>query len=253
MRKLCCLSIFIAAVVVCGCKKNEAEKTNPLIEKGEALYNEQKWDEAEKAFKEALAEGPELAKAHLGLARIYQENKVFLVHAIYHYDRFFELDPEAESKDLFVKEREDVKQMLIQSIISDPATVNEIRNQISNAVQANEAAWKREKAQLETQITRLKDQLQAARATPSTSTPSRATPSTSTPSRSTPTRTTPGTASAEPIIYTTTKSDTLSKIAGRFYGNSSKWTIIYEANKDEIPDPNRLRVGQSLIIPQLEE
>lgn len=240
MCKLCCLSIFIAAVAVCGCK----EKKNPLIEKGEALYNEQKWEEAEKTFKEALTEGPELAKAHLGLARIYQENQKLLAHAIYHYDRFLELDPEAESADMFIRERQSVEEMLIKNVIEGSPEVTRIRN----SAQAQESAWGREKTQLQNQIARLEEQLRAARATSASTTPARTTQETTAP-----TRTTQGTTSDEPIIYTVTKQDTLSKIAGRFYRDTSKWTLIYEANKDTLPDPNSLKVGQSLVIPQLEE
>ncbi|MBN2704675.1 MAG: LysM peptidoglycan-binding domain-containing protein [Pontiellaceae bacterium] len=250
MRKLCCLSIFIAAVAVCGCK----EKENPLIEKGEALYNEQKWEEAEKAFKDALAEGPELAKAHLGLARIYQENQTLLAHAIYHYDRFLELDPEAESAGMFVRERQAVEEMLIKNVIESSPEVTRIRN----SAQAQESAWGREKTQLQNQIARLEEQLRAARTTQGPTTPPRGSQGSTTPPRgsqgsTTPSRTSQGTTSNEPIIYTVAKQDTLSKIANRFYRDTSKWTIIYEANKDTLPDPNSLKVGQSLVIPQLEE
>jgi nucleoid-associated protein YgaU len=44
--------------------------------------------------------------------------------------------------------------------------------------------------------------------------------------------------------------DTLSGIAARFYGDANKWPTIFEANRHQIQDPNRIFVGQVLRIPQ---
>lgn len=49
--------------------------------------------------------------------------------------------------------------------------------------------------------------------------------------------------------YTVKKGDTLSGIAKAFYGNSSKWTLIYNANKDKIKNSNLIYPGQVLTIP----
>ena len=43
--------------------------------------------------------------------------------------------------------------------------------------------------------------------------------------------------------------DTLGAIAKRFYGNPSKYTKIFEANKDIISDPNKIYPGQKIRIP----
>ncbi len=49
--------------------------------------------------------------------------------------------------------------------------------------------------------------------------------------------------------YTVVKGDTLWAIAKKFYGNGSKYTIIFNANKDKIKNPNLIYVGQVLTIP----
>lgn len=49
--------------------------------------------------------------------------------------------------------------------------------------------------------------------------------------------------------YPVEKGDTLWGIAKKFYGNGSKYTKIYEANKDKIKNPNLIYVGQVLTIP----
>ena len=50
--------------------------------------------------------------------------------------------------------------------------------------------------------------------------------------------------------YKVRSGDTLSSIATNYYGDPSKWQIVYEANRYQIQDPNRIFVGQVLRIPQ---
>ena len=50
-------------------------------------------------------------------------------------------------------------------------------------------------------------------------------------------------------FYTVQSGDTLGSIAKKFYGDGRKWPTIAAANKDILPDPNRLRVGMKLQIP----
>jgi nucleoid-associated protein YgaU len=49
--------------------------------------------------------------------------------------------------------------------------------------------------------------------------------------------------------YTVEEGDTLRKIAQRQYGEADKWHAIYEANRSQIQDPDHLKAGQALIIP----
>ena len=53
----------------------------------------------------------------------------------------------------------------------------------------------------------------------------------------------------ESTFYTVKPGDTLSKIAKQFYGSSSKYPVIFEANKPMLTDPNKIYVGQNLRIP----
>ena len=53
----------------------------------------------------------------------------------------------------------------------------------------------------------------------------------------------------EPIIHVVRKNETLGHIALKYYGKASKWPLIYNANRDKIPNKDNLRVGLKLIIP----
>ena len=52
--------------------------------------------------------------------------------------------------------------------------------------------------------------------------------------------------------YTVEKGDNLSKIAKHFYGKASAWPKIFEANRDQLDDPDRIKPGQVLRIPSTE-
>lgn len=53
--------------------------------------------------------------------------------------------------------------------------------------------------------------------------------------------------------YTVASGDSLSKIAREFYGKASAWPLIFEANRDQLDDPDRIKPGQVLKIPPAKE
>lgn len=57
----------------------------------------------------------------------------------------------------------------------------------------------------------------------------------------------------EATMYTVQSGDSLSKIAKQHYGNASKYTVIFEANRPLLEDPDKIYPGQVLRIPPLAE
>jgi nucleoid-associated protein YgaU len=51
--------------------------------------------------------------------------------------------------------------------------------------------------------------------------------------------------------YTVQKGDTLSAIAQHHYGKASKWHAIFDANRDQLDNPDLIRPGQVLKLPQI--
>lgn len=49
--------------------------------------------------------------------------------------------------------------------------------------------------------------------------------------------------------YVVAKGDSLSKIAKHYYGDANQWRRIYDANRDQISNPDLIHPGQSLKIP----
>ncbi len=55
---------------------------------------------------------------------------------------------------------------------------------------------------------------------------------------------------AQDDTYVVVSGDSLSKIAQRQYGDMNQWRRIYEANQDQIKDPDLIHPGQKLRIPR---
>jgi nucleoid-associated protein YgaU len=49
--------------------------------------------------------------------------------------------------------------------------------------------------------------------------------------------------------YTVKSGDTLSKISKQFYGDANSYMRIFDANKDQLKDPDTIKPGQVLRIP----
>jgi len=56
--------------------------------------------------------------------------------------------------------------------------------------------------------------------------------------------------SAQPSTYTVKAGDTLSKIAKEHLGSANAYMDIFNANRDQLTDPDKIKPGQVLKIPE---
>jgi nucleoid-associated protein YgaU len=54
---------------------------------------------------------------------------------------------------------------------------------------------------------------------------------------------------ADVQVHTVQAGDTLSKISLHYYGDAGQYMRIFDANRDQLDDPNGIKVGQRLLIP----
>lgn len=59
-----------------------------------------------------------------------------------------------------------------------------------------------------------------------------------------------GAAAGATTTYTVQAGDTLSAIAKKFLGNANDYMQIYNLNRDQLSDPDKIKPGQVLKIPQ---
>ena len=60
------------------------------------------------------------------------------------------------------------------------------------------------------------------------------------------------TTKAESVVerfYEAVKGDSLWKISRNFYGTGTRWQVLYDANREQMPSPDLLQIGQKLLIP----
>lgn len=55
---------------------------------------------------------------------------------------------------------------------------------------------------------------------------------------------------AEKRIYEVVSGDTLGAISKKYYGKASDYMKIFEANRDILDNPDLIKVGQKLVIPE---
>ena len=60
---------------------------------------------------------------------------------------------------------------------------------------------------------------------------------------------TPAAAAPAPRTYVVKSGDSLSKISQHVYGNANQWRKIYDANRDQIKNPDLIYPGQTFVIP----
>lgn len=240
------IPLVVALLALTGCDKDsqsmeEREERDPYVKSGQAEMEAGNWDEAINAFKEAIENDSLLARPHLDLALIYQQHKINYIHSIYHYDRYIELRPDAEKTEFINEQKLKVAQALANTLINNSPEVKKVVQDRNQLIQQN--------AELKKRLTA------ALKGTKTVSTPAPVTKQTATkiiPKSATPSATQTS-SSTKHQIYHVVAGDNLTKIAAKFYDDSSNWDIILEANKDSLRSPRDLKVGQTLVIPALSD
>lgn len=239
------LFLFAALITLTGCDKDTGsvearEENDPNVLSGQEFMEQGNYDAAIDEFMRATELEPLMARPHLDLAIIYQQYKINYIHAIYHYDRYLELRPDGEKAEFINEQKLKVAQALANTLINNSPEVKQVVQERNNLVQQNNE---------------LKRQLAASLKNRSTPAP------TDTAAPSSVTQTVPKTsrvvvqevsaASQKYQVYHVVGGDTLTKIATKFYGDSNKSDIIYEANKEKMRSPNDLKIGQTIIVPSI--
>lgn len=240
--------VFAGLMILSGCGKNsgsieEREERDPNVLSGQEYMDQGNYDAAVAEFKLALEQEPLMARPHLNLATIYQNYTLNPIHAIYHYDRYLELRPDSEKAEFIIEQKQKVAQTLADALGQHSQSYKDVVAKYNTLLQQN-TDLKRQLASA------LKNQQPAAQTATSTA-PAKKTVTQTVPKSTTAAAAKPKPAASAPKhqIYHVVSGDTLTKISTKFYGESGKWDIIYEANKEMMRSPGDLKVGQTLVIP----
>ena len=233
---------FVLLIFVCiSCSRrtgvmDQREIRDPLVHRALMKKRAHDIDGAIKLFYQVLARKPSMGRPHLELGLLLDNDREDYIRAIYHYEQYLILRPDAQKRDL-------IEQLIASAKLAFAASLPD-----------RPCEGIREIADLKDQINRLKNQLDQLRGMTENSTGVSArdvNTSQGQGPRITDT-VTPRPAPAQPAFrrYRVQPGDTLSSIARKMYNDANQWNKVFSANRDTLRTPEDLRVDQTILIPQ---
>lgn len=236
------LAAFTLALTGCGrnaARMDRRDLGHPLVKRALEFKEKGRTDKAAELLQKAIEERPSLARAHLELGILYDAPyDDDFIRAVYHYQRYLEKRPQTEKRDI-------IEGLVIGARLSFATT---LPNQPSGAVDMI-AKLKRENEILRKRVSGMEEHWGESAAPVPAPPTEKASVKTA--------RSEPGEIEAghdrgsRDRIYEVRRNDTLTRIAQKVYGDSSKWKELYEANREELAGPEELRLGQKIKIPDL--
>ena len=262
------LLLFLAA----GCERSDrltlsAETDDPQYRRGQQLLKQGHNQDALGAFLKVIEKrGDDAPESHLEAGLLYQQYFKDPITAIYHFNKYIELQPNSRQADLVRQRKDAAMREFARSLPAQPLESQAARLELMSRVDE----LQKENLQLKDEIATLRQggagsagPRGGAAAADATSTPATkraplfnpaATGPAGAVARPAPTgRPAATTAANSPATpgrrHVVAQGDTLYKIAQRYYGSGSKWPEILEANRDVLKNENAVRPGMELRIP----
>ncbi len=259
------VALLLLALFACtGCDSSGGVQLLPETE--EKYYQRaQQWlregrdQEALNAFLKVIEKRSEAPESHLEAGRIYLQQVKDPIAAIYHFRKYLELKPDSPQAPPVRQMIETAMKEFARKLPGDPFHGDVDRMDMTEMIKKLQDENLDLKNQLAASKQRIAQLERSAGIVVSSSGSVVATP------RNQPQRTAPGAplinvgpatqqrtpAPAAPAgrTYTVEAGDTLSKISTKVYGNPARWNDIFQANRDQLPTPHSLKVGQQLKVP----
>lgn len=277
------LGLLLAAA---GCERNPGamlgpEADDPNYRRGQQLMRQDRKQEALVAYLKAIeTRGDAAPESHLEAGLLYLQHVKDPIAAIYHLRKYVELRPTSRQAELVRGQIDAAKREFARSLPGNPMESKTQRLDMLDQVERLQREVEQLKAELSiarsgssAPINRLLvpvDSAASAQPPPGPivvqDTPAEDSPITMAPlpGRSpvgevveSPSVVTPPTQQQPPPAaatsagrrHTVARGDTLFSLAQQYYGSRSRWRDIYEANRNQLPDANSLRLGMELVIP----
>ncbi|MCC5808539.1 MAG: LysM peptidoglycan-binding domain-containing protein [Opitutales bacterium] len=259
----------LLALGLAGCPETERlvdETDERAYRRGKSLVREGRHNEALSAFLSVIENRRVAPESHLEAGLIYLHEVSDPLAAIFHFRKYLEYMPNSDQSELvreriLTAQREYARQLpgatfasaterldLADKVRQLQEANNELRQDLANARGRAQTA-ERELARVAAALEEARRAAEEGReVAPIFIQPPPAQRETAERERRGQAAETAPEESA-PSTYVVRPGDTLSRISQRVYGTPGRWTEIFEANRDRLPSPNALQVGQELVIP----
>jgi nucleoid-associated protein YgaU len=237
--------LTVLLVTACGDFGGGAEDRDPNMKRARERRAVGDFTGALEAYQKALDKRPGVARIHWDMATVYDQHLTNELRAIYHYERYLELDPKAERRQLV---EQSIGLAKLSYAVSLPDRTSESVQEI--------ARLRREIDSLRKLITESREKIAELTAPPPVAPVASAIPPpapaaarvAAVATSATPAAAPPSTGKTE--AYVVQPGDTMSRIAKKMYNDANKWDVIYQANRGSLKRPQDIKVGQTLIIPR---
>lgn len=196
-------------------------------------------EEALSAFMRVIDARLDAAESHLEAGNIYLQSLKDPVRAIYHFDRFLQLNPKSAQAKQVRQLIESAQKEFVRQLPAEPYQGGLDRIDLMDLIEhlkKENASLKQDLARAQQGLTALKSLgVDAKKARVNAPSSARQVPSQN--------------PSNGPQMHTVQAGDTLSTISQRYYGTPSRYMDIYQANRDRLKTANALKIGQQLRIP----
>jgi LysM repeat protein len=239
MKRVFRLAVIMA--MVAGCNPASKPDTEAMCARAKRLAAQGDATGAAAQYEEVLLADPHFANAHLEVGLLYDEKLGDPVSAIYHYRQFVKLTPQPAkqqvAKDFIERAELTMASKLPQSNVADPMELRRLQDEKAALMQEN-IGLKDRVAALEKKLA----EMPVAVPVPPPPVPVAAV------ATQVETQPAPVPVRAQ-VTHVVQKGDTLQSLALRYYGTRSAWMKIYEANRNTVPSPSQLKIGQPIVIP----
>lgn len=245
-------SLFVG----CDTQQTEVRETDErAFRRGQGLLKEGNNDEALAAFLSVIETRRTAPESHLEAGLLYLNHVRDPLSAIYHFKKYLEIRPAADQRSVVEEliataQKEYLKQLPGKPYENETSRLDlmakvEELNRENEQLRQRIVTGESQIAQLQDRLSRATDNLQLAQQRlAQADQPIAPIIIAERPDPNTAAATTTG-----PRTYTVEAGDTLSTISRKMYGTPNRWTEIYDANRDVLPNAQRLSVGQTLRIP----
>jgi len=232
------------------------ERNDVMVRAAVAKMNSGNVDGALQIYAEVLDRNPKMAVAHMDMAIIFHDSRKDYLRAIYHYERYLELRPDAEKKRIIEDRIRLAGLSYAARVAQDGSAVAEV-GKLSNAM----SELKKENDALRNNVRQLNLQLQQSKSVPADTVVTTQKVRTTLPIQDDAPAGMPNAAlmagkpkttiAGRPVVrsYIVKRGDSLRSIAVEHYRDINKAGDILKANRDKLGSPAQLKIGQVLALP----
>jgi len=259
IRYLLLLAVFAATCLMTACDQSSVqtkeEHDEPSFRRADSFVREQRYREALSAYLKVIDKRhDEAPESHLEAGKILLDHLNDPISAIYHFRKYLEMKPQGDKSIVVRQLIETAQKEFAKSLPGQPAGSSRIDllDRLDSLQQEN-LKLKQQVVSLQSDLSNATEMLKTFRSSSVQSSNSRpsVTQGRAIVNQQPPTNTrSQGSQGTGQTSYVVQSGDTLSKISSKVYGTPNKWRKIFLANKDQMANPNALKVGQTLKIPQ---